>query len=183
MKTAGGSPRASARVLHADGTAALVHQLQAGSASQLALVVYLSLQSTGGAGDGGVGAGAGEGPAPEVSTQPPDERSEDRNGLRAPPHNPTATEHTPSSHRDVRAAPAKGWWEMRGGRERIPVPALVERIECHAQPHGTDVRLVGALAEHGVVEAADPARGGGVARGAARLEARTLPGAFPSSLA
>jgi hypothetical protein len=52
VKTAGGSPRASARVLHADGTAALVHQAQAGSASQLALVVYLSLQSTTGAGVG-----------------------------------------------------------------------------------------------------------------------------------
>ena len=62
LKTEGGSPLASLRVLHAAGTAALVHQAQAASASQVALVVYLSSQSTAGpGGDGGAGGPGGVG--------------------------------------------------------------------------------------------------------------------------
>jgi hypothetical protein len=62
LKTEGGSPLASLRVLQAAGTAALVHQAQAASASQVALVVYLSSQSTAGpGGDGGAGGPGGVG--------------------------------------------------------------------------------------------------------------------------
>eukprot|EP01052_Picozoa_sp_SAG31_P009842 SAG31_NODE_526_length_14475_cov_5.135197_12_plen_237_part_00 len=48
LNTEGGRPFASLSVLHAAGTAAEVHQAQAGSASQVDFDLYLSLQSTAG---------------------------------------------------------------------------------------------------------------------------------------